>query len=569
MSTYIDGHDGNGSRSNGNGNGYHANGNGNGSNDNGYANGNDRRQIRELFDERDPQDYYNVPESARKGFNLWEWSARPDSAALHGLISCALWLIVGTSLGLLASYELTTPDLFAGIPFLVFSRVRPAHVNTVLLGFLATGWYGAWYYMVPRLCQTQLRSDRYANVFLLIWNLTILVGLGCILGGLNQGKEYCEFPWFIDWIVVVALLWNLSIIFSTIAARREPKMYVSLWYIAGSVVWVPIMYAIGNVIWHPFTTTLPDGQVQYSGALFGLNDAVWNWFYGHNLFGLFITTGGISVAYYMVPKITKRPLYSHAMSLIGFWTIALLYSPTGQHHLLNAPIPNWLKILAIVGSIGLIVPVFTFTTNLFMTMRGAWGLLLTNIPMRFLISGAFMYLAVSFQGSIMSTMTVNRFIHFTQWTIGHSHLALFGAFGFIASAAMLWMVPQILRKPLWSRNLADAQFWFMLIGITGYFWDLTAAGLAQSSAWVSLGQQVVRAYVVLKPYFIIRSLFGGLIWIGAIMMAVNLIVTWIMPAPDESTRRRQLIADLEDTAATSLSAATVNGRPVTLHGNGH
>ena len=169
----------------------------------------------------------------------------------------------------------------------------------------------------------------------------------------------------------------------------------------------------------------------------------------------------------------------------------------------------------------------------------------------------------------MSIMTVNRFIHFTQWTIGHSHLSLFGAFGFIASAAMLWMVPQILRKPLWSRNLADAQFWLMLIGITGYFWDITAAGLAQSSAWVSLGLQVVPSFNILKPYFVIRSLFGSLIWLGALMMATNLIVTWLRPAPDEQSKRRQLIADLEDTSATSLSAATVDGVRVTASGNGH
>jgi cbb3-type cytochrome c oxidase subunit I len=375
------------------------------------------------------------------------------------------------------------------------------------------------------------------------------VGVTSLLFGFNKGHEYAELPEFVCWPILLLMVWNLSILVSTIAARREPKMYVSLWYIGGTIVWIPIMFAVGNVMWHPFNTVLADGQIQHAGAVFGLNDAVWNWFYGHNVFGLYITTGGIAIAYYLVPKITKRPLYSHTLSLIGFWTIALFYAPTGQHHLLQVPIPNWLKILAVIGSIALFVPVFTFNTNIFMTMRGAWGMMLTNIPLRFLITGAFFYLAVSAQGSIQSLITVNRFIHYTQWTVAHAHLALLGAFGFIASGAMLWMVPQILRKPLWSRNLADAQFWLMLLGINGFFWALTAAGLAQASAWVSLGQQVVRAYPVVKPYFYLRTIFGGMIWVGAFMMMINLFATWLRPAPDENQRRMEMIAEIEETQA--------------------
>ncbi len=164
-----------------------------------------------------------------------------------------------------------------------------------------------------------------------------------------------------------------------------------------------------------------------------------------------------------------------------------------MHHLLQAPIPNWLKVISIIGSIALFIPVFTFNTNLFMTMRGHWGQMLENIPLRFVLTGAFFYLAVSFQGSIQSLMSVNRFVHFTQWVVAHAHLALLGAFGFIAAGAMLYMVPQIVRKPLWSRNLADAQYWLMLLGINGFFWALTAAGLAQASAWVTLGEQVVES----------------------------------------------------------------------------
>jgi cytochrome c oxidase cbb3-type subunit 1 len=331
-----------------------------------------------------------------------------------------------------------------------------------------------------------------------------------------------------------------------------------------------MMYFIGNVMWHPFDTYLtadghqhilwnnnashlPDGATQFqrTGSLIGLNDAVWNWFYGHNLFGLFITTGGIALIYYLVPKLSRRPLYSHIMSLFGFWSIALLYSNTGQHHLLQAPIPNWLKIISIVGSIGLILPVFAFSVNIYMTMRGQWGQMLENIPLRFVLTGAFFYLAVSFQGSVQALMTVNRFVHFTQWVIAHSHLAFLGAFAFVSSATILYMVPQIVRKPLWSRNLADAQYWLMLIGVTGYFWSLTAAGLVQASAWVTLGEQVVKAYPVVKPYFLLRSVFGGMSMIGVILQGINVVMTIRQTMPSAGEKRNKVIADLQEIGAPS------------------
>ena len=502
---------------------------------------------------------------------VWDWADRPDSAALHGLISGAVWFLIGTLLGLLASHELTLPDLFQGIPWLTWSRVRPAHVSAVLYGFLSVSYYGAWYFIVPRLCKTPLHTNRLANTLVLLWNIFIGIGIVAILGGDTQGREYTEFPWYVDWPAEILLLLNIYIVFSTIAARREPKLYVSLWYIGGTTVWIMFLYAIGSVIWHPFTTYMVNGHphifwgllsghmslpqnadisnFQRSGSIQGLDDAVWNWFYGHNVLGLLFTTGGVGIAYYLVPKISKRPLYSHLMSLIGFWSIALLYTETGQHHLLQAPIPNWLKMVAIIGSISLVIPVFTFAVNLFMTMRGEWGQMLTNIPLRFVLTGSFFYFAVSFQGSVQSLMSVNRFIHFSQWVIAHSHLALLGGFGFITSGAMLYMVPQIVRRPLWSRNLGDAQYWLMLLGITGYFWAITAAGLAQASAWVSIGEPVLKAYPVVKPYFVMRSWFGGLVIIGVVMQLVNLYMTIRTPAPDAAAFRRRALADLEEIPA--------------------
>lgn len=497
---------------------------------------------------------------------LWNWSGTPDSAALHGLISGALWFLIGTSIGLIMSNELTMPDLFEGIAPLTFSRLRPIHVNMVVYGFLATSFYGGWYFLVPRMCKAPLQTNRIANFLLLFWNIAIFLGSLAIAFGDTSGREYTEYPWYIDWAAEVLLVLNIYIVFATIAARREPRLYVSLWYIGGTTIWIASLWAIGHVIWHPFTTyianghshvlwglfsghtSLPEGATitdfQRTGAIRGLDDAVWNWFYGHNVLGLFATTGGIAIVYYLVPKISKRPLFSHSLSLIGFWTIALFYTETGQHHLLQAPIPNWLKTVAIVGSVSLVIPVFAFFTNILMTMRNNWTLALSSIPLRFILTGTFFYTAVSFQGSVQSLMTVNRFIHFTQWVIAHAHLALLGAFGFISCGAILYMVPQIVRRPLWSRNLADAQYWLMLIGITGYFWSITAAGLAQASAWVLMGEQVVKVIQVVKPYFVMRSWFGALIVIGVVMQVINVYMTIKAPPIDAAERRRKGIAEL-------------------------
>ncbi len=506
--------------------------------------------------------------SSSKLTAFWENLDKPDSAALHGLFSGAVWIVMTTLFGFIMSNQLTTPDIFAGIPQLVFSRLRPAHISMGLFGIFSAGMFGGWYFIVPRLCKTPLRSNRAANILLFFWNLFVLLGVGAILNGDTTGKEYAEFPWWVAWPVFALMAVNGVIIFQTIAARREPKIYVSLWYIGGSIVWVAMMWFIGHVLWHPFTTYLtPDGQkhvlwnnsaaflpdnvtqYQRTSSLIGLNDAVWNWFYGHNLFGLFITTGGIALVYYLVPKLSRRPLYSHLMSLVGFWSIALLYSNTGQHHLLQAPIPNWLKVISMIGSVGLIIPVFSFSVNIFMTMRGQWGQMLENIPLRFVMTGSFFYLAVSFQGSVQALMSVNRYVHFTQWVIAHSHLAFLGAFAFISSASMLYMVPQIVRKPLWSRNLADFQFWLMLIGVNGYFWALTAAGLAQASAWVTLGEHVIKAYPVVKPYFLLRTVFGGMFMIAVIMQFVNLYMTVKQKMPSAAEKRNLGIADLQEIGA--------------------
>ena len=255
--------------------------------------------------------------------------SKPNSASANFMVTAAGWLVIGVSMGLILALEFVFPDMFRGIPWLVFSRLRQAHVNTVLFAWLSGGMMGLWYYIVPQLTGRRLWSERLGNLCMVLWNITLALGIVGILNAYTQSREYAEFIWAIDIPVLIVLLLSMLNIYMTIGKRVEPKLYVSLWYISGTVIWFPMLYFIGNVMWNPPT-----------GALTGINDTIFNWFYGHNVLGLWFTTGLLPVIYYIVPKETRTPLYSHFLSLIAFWGIAFFYTGVGAHHLLWAPVPD-------------------------------------------------------------------------------------------------------------------------------------------------------------------------------------------------------------------------------------
>ena len=302
------------------------------------------------------------------------------------------------------------------MPWLVFPRMRQAHVNGLAFGWLSMAMVGGWYYIVPRLTKTKIYSETLGDRRRLRVEPRARGGRGRPVHGLDAGARVrgaglahrhrhhgrCS----------SLTAFNL---FMTIGRREEKDLYVSLWYIMGTLIWFPIVFSIGNVIWAPPT-----------GALTGLNDAIWGWFYGHNILGLWFTTGSIPLLYYIVPKEVKRPLYAYTLALIAFWFLAFFYTAVGTHHILQAPVPEWLKVISVVTSVGLLIPVTAFVINMFMTVRGSWRKAFYSIPLRFALTGAFWYMAVSLQGSSQALRGFNQFIHFTNWTVAHAHLALLG-----------------------------------------------------------------------------------------------------------------------------------------------
>ena len=396
-----------------------------------------------------------------------------DSAARNSFVIAALWLVFGTAMGLTLAIEFVFPDAVSWLPF-VFSRLRQEHTNTVMFGFLSTGMIGLWYYILPRLTGRRLWNEPLANLVLALWTVGVLVGVVLIAMAHTQSREYAEMVWGVDVAILVALVLNLVIVLMTIAHRVEPKLYVTLWFIIGTAMWMPLLYAIGNVVWNPPT-----------GALTGINDAVWNWFYGHNVLGLWFTTGMLGVFYYLLPKETHTPLYSVKLGLISFWGTLIFYTGVGGHHLLWAPIPGWLKVTAVAESIGMILPVTAFFINTVMTMRGNWNRFFSNVSLRFTLLGAIAYIVVSFQGSQTALFGMNSLAHFTQYVPGHSHLGLLFFSGSMVIGGIYYALPRLMNCELYARRLASIQWVLYVVGFTFFFIGFIAG---RPGAGVQLGE---------------------------------------------------------------------------------
>jgi cbb3-type cytochrome c oxidase subunit I len=443
-----------------------------------------------------------------------------DSASINFMLTAALWLIIGVSMGLILALEFVFPDLLRGIPWLVFSRLRQAHTNTVMFAWLSGGMIGLWFYIVPRLTGRRLWSEPLGNLTMILWNLAVGVGIICLLTAHTQSREYAEFIWAVDVLVMIALLLTTVNIYMTIGHRVEPKMYVSLWYISGTVIWMPLLYFIGNVMWNPPT-----------GALTGINDTIFNWFYGHNVLGLWFTTGLLPVIYYIVPRETRTPLYSHFLSLIAFWGIDFFYTGVGAHHLLWAPVPYWLRTIAVAESIGMVLPVVAFMMNIFMTMRGNWNRFFSSIPLRFIITGWAAYILVSYQGSHQALRGINLLTHFTQYVPGHAHLSLLFFAASVIIGGIFYAIPRIYKVQIYNRTLVNVQYSLYVIGFFFFFTGFILTGLTQGTAWVHQGLPIWSVLPGLRPYMALRAIGGTLLVISFILFTYIIFATLISRKP--------------------------------------
>ncbi len=426
------------------------------------------------------------------------------------LITSAVWMIVGTFMGFLGAVELMAPDLTENIGWLVFGRIRAVHVNIVLFGFVTPGLLGAAFYFMPRLLRTSLYSEGLGKISVVAWNALLMGGVVSLCAGYTQGREYAELIWPLDILVVVAFLLVFYNFLMTVKQRTEPLLYVSVWYVLAGCILTAATYVLGNVIWQPDT-----------GALLGIPDAILLWFYGHNIFGLLLTPLAAGVAYYVIPRACRAPLYSHTLSLLGFWALIVVYTHIGTHHLLQVPVPTWLKVIAIVDSVAMVIPVMAFLINIWFTAKGKLGEIHADIGAKFVFTGTIMYFFVSIQGSMMSLPQVQRVTHFNNWVVGHAHIGVLGFAGMIALGGIYYVLPKITGRPIYSRLLADLQYWLVLIGVVGFTVVLTIAGLIQGNAWLN-GETVYRVLPEIHMYYILRASLGLMLFSSAIIGCFNI-----------------------------------------------
>jgi len=420
-------------------------------------------------------------------------------------------MVVATFMGLLGATELMAPDLTENVGWLVFGRIRPIHVNLVLFGFVTPGLLAAAFYYVPRLLRTELYSEKLGVITVLAWNFTMVFVVVSLALGYTQGREYAEMIWPIDMLIVGAFSLVFVNLMMTVARRKEPILYVSVWYVCAGIVLTAVTFCLGNVIWRPNT-----------GSLVGIPDAILLWFYGHNVFGLLLTPLSAGVAYYVIPRACRAPLYSHTLSLFGFWSLLVVYTHIGTHHLLQVPVPTWLKVISIVDSVAMVIPVMAFLINIWYTAKGKLGQIHADIGAKFVFTGTIMYFFVSIQGSMMALPDVQRVTHFNNWVVAHAHVGVLGFAGMIALGGIYYILPRITRRPLYSRFLADFQYWMILLGVIGFTVVLTIVGLIQGNAWLN-GETVYRILPEMHVYYITRASIGLMIFSSAVLGFYNIV----------------------------------------------
>jgi cbb3-type cytochrome c oxidase subunit I len=441
------------------------------------------------------------------------FTRKPNSAALAFIIAGSVWFVVGTIYGLFSAIHLVSPEFFDNIPALVFGRTRAIHVNTVLYGFVGSLLIGLGMYYTPALLKRRIWSEQLGWLSFMFWTLTVLSGPITFSMGMSQGREYTEYLWIFDVSLVLAVLTMVINMVMTILRRKENLLYVSVWYFTATFLWVGGSYFLGNVMWNPAT-----------GALPGILDSIFHWFWGHVLPGLLLTPMAVGVAYFVIPRITKTPLYSHTLSILGFWTLVVFYSHIGGHHIVQAPMPNWLKMISAVDSMFMFLPVIIVIVNLWMTWRGKGGRIFGDPAGKWIALGLFWYLIVGAQGSLQSLPEMQVITHFNNWTVGHAHIAILGFSGFLAIGGLWHILPMITRRQLYSKKLVEVQFGLVMIGLTGFFIVLTIAGLIQGESWYN-GEVIYRVLPELDAYMVLRAALGMFIIFGAFIGLYNVIMT--------------------------------------------
>jgi len=436
-----------------------------------------------------------------------------------------LWGVVGFLVGVIIAAQLSFWQANLGVEWLSFGRLRPLHTNAAIFAFVGNGMFAGIYYSTQRLLKTRLANDMLSWAHFWLYQLIIVAAAVTLPLGLTQGKEYAELIWPIDLMVVVVWVIFAVNFFWTIAKRNEKNMYVAIWFYIATIVTIAVLYIVNNL-------QLPTGPLHSYSIYGGVQDALVQWWYGHNAVAFFLTTPILGLMYYFMPKAAERPVYSYRLSVVHFWSLIFIYIWAGPHHLLYTALPDWAQTLGMIFSVMLWAPSWGGMLNGLLTLRGAWDKLRTDPIIKFFVVAVTFYGMSTFEGPLLSIKSVNALGHYTDWIIGHVHGGTLGWNGFMAFGMIYWMWPRLYGTKLWSTKLAETHFWFATVGILLYVVSMWVSGVSQGLFWRALDAEGFLRY----PDFIEgltnsramyqTRLIGGLFYmLSSLLLVVNVIMT--------------------------------------------
>jgi len=453
-----------------------------------------------------------------------------------------IWGIVAFLVGVIIATELAFPDAGLGISFLSFGRLRPLHTNAAIFAFAGNGIFAAIYYSTQRLCKARMYSDLLSKLHFWGWQFIILCAALTLPFGITQGKEYAELEWPID--LMIAVVWLVFFggnFLMTLIHRRERHIYVALWFYIATIVTVTMLHVFNN-LWVPAGLVylvqygeMPSAELALKSypIYAGVQDALMQWWYGHNAVAFFLTTPFLGLMYYFLPKAAERPVFSYKLSIIHFWSLVFIYIWAGPHHLHYTALPEWASTVGMVFSVMLWMPSWGGMINGLMTLRGAWHRVATDPILKFFVVGVTFYGMSTFEGPLLSIKSVNSLSHYTDWTIAHVHAGVLGWNGFMTFGMLYWMMPRLFQTKLYSKKLCAAHFWFGTIGMVLYVLAIYAAGITQGLMWRAFDANgrlsypdFIETVTVLIPMYWIRVVGGLLYLTGAIIGLYNMIMTW-------------------------------------------
>jgi cytochrome c oxidase cbb3-type subunit I len=440
-------------------------------------------------------------------------------------LAAVLYGIVGMLVGVIIAAQLTWPELNLGISFLSYGRLRPLHTNAVIFAFGGSVLFATAYHVVQRTCQTRLFAPWLAMFTVVGWNLVIVLAVITLPMGLTSGKEYAELEWPIDILIAIVWVAYAVVFFGTIGTRKVRHIYVANWFFGAFIIAVALLHIVNSA-------AIPVSLTKSYSAYAGVQDAMVQWWYGHNAVGFFLTAGFLGIMYYYIPKQAGRPVYSYRLSIVHFWALIFTYMWAGPHHLHYTALPDWAQSIGMIFSLVLLAPSWGGMINGIMTLSGAWHKLRDDPILKFLIVSLSFYGMSTFEGPMMSIKTVNALSHYTDWTVGHVHSGALGWVGLISMGALYHLIPRLFgRTTMHSTRAIELHFWIATIGIVLYIAAMWIAGVMQGLMWRAVNPDGTLVYSFVEsvkatyPFYVIR-LGGGLLYLGGMLiMGWNTVMT--------------------------------------------